>query len=276
MFGQQNNSNAEILQRFERDEKLMWPETPKENSKERRIYDNYLCELVNNPTFISASRQVEEKIAGAKRRHTNKEKITNFLLRVILIALLAGAGVEGYKTTQNYDNLTKKSIYASSGFHACLLVVLMFAVMSMLMITDTCDKDEKYGKNPEVFYNRLIVRYFDILKQMYPEMSEKYLQICNQPDMEMARAIYSLMIVNMKEADVKKLNEIALSVDCYVNKDNIENMRDIENKICQATQIIEKTLAVHPELQNIIKDSYMAKVPTTFFVVNAKNWGRLR
>ena len=115
-----------------------------------------------------------------------------------------------------------------------------------------------------------------MLKKEYPELSEKYLQICNQPDMEMARTIYSLLIVNMSREDVEKLNTIALSVNWNMCKDRIDTMRNIEEKLKQAISIIESAVQKHPELQKAVVDAYSCKVPQNFFVVNQNKKNRAR
>ena len=275
MSDKANDSNAEMLKRFERDEQLMWPKADV-RGKDRFFYSDYLHALVDNPTFVSALRQTEKVLERAKQRHNNKTNITNTVLCALFMALFVGAGIGEYKAIKNFEIVTTNSKSAQATLYTCFLAALLLAIIPIWSVASVNRKNRKYDEQPEVFFNRVIVRYFDVLKKMYPNMSEKYLQICNRPDMEMARAIYSLLIVNMPDADVKKLNEIALSVNWATSNDKMEVMRDIEEKIHAATQIIEKTLNTHPELQTVVADAYMAKVPKTFYIVNAQNQPRSR
>lgn len=274
MSDKMKDANAEMLKRFERDDDLMWP-TPKARENNRQIYTDYLHKLVDNPTFIAALRMTEKTIAKAKAKHVTKTRITTNVLRAMIIALFAGATIGEYNAITKHE-VVADSLPARSLMYTFVFGVMMLAAIPLWSITNDGWRNKEADEKPEVFYNRVIVRYFDVLKKMHPEMSDKYLQICNQPDMEMARAIYSLLIVNMDAKDVKKLNEIALSVNWKMYENQMDTMRDIENKINQATQIIEKTLNAHPELQSALVDAYAAKVPTTFFIVNANNQGRAR
>ena len=274
MADEVNNSNTEMLQRFKRDEKLMWPKGF-QTKQDYKFYTEYLHDLVDNQTFVAASRIAESKITKAKTKHKNKNRITNVILCTLIMSLCAGACVTTYNMPTTYEWPDKEKRFLWS----VLVIATMLFGAGMCVVTNATNignTTSKYNEKPEVFYNRLIVRYFDVLKKIYPEMSEKYLEICNQPDMEMARAIYSLLIVNMDEEDVEKLNEIALSVNWQLFDDKAQTMQDIEEKIRGGIQIIEKTLTAHPELQTIVKDAYAAKVPTTFFVANVQKRGRGR
>jgi len=268
------NSNEAIVNRFERDKKLMWPRGF-QTKKDYYFYTEYLHKLVDTPTFVSASRMVENKIEKAKSRKQFKERARSTALYIMIMSLFIGAGVATYNAPAEYE--IKQTTGQRVAYLSLLVIMTLVGAGLCATMKEADDKYKKLAERPEVFYNRVIVRYFDVLKKMYPsEMSEKYLQICNQPDMEMARAIYSLLIVNTDESDVKKLNEIAVSVNWALYGSEISAMRDIENKINQAIRIIEKTLTAHPELQPIVKDAYMAKVPTTFYIVNKQNTGRAR
>lgn len=268
------NSNEAIFNRFERDKKLMRPRGF-QTKQDYQFYTEYLHKLVDNPTFVSASRMVENKIEKAKSRKQFKERARSTALYIMIMSLFIGAGAATYNLPSEYG--LKQTTGQRIAYLSILAFMTLVGACMCAMMKEADDRHIKNIEKPEVFYNRVIVRYFDVLKKMYPsEMSEKYLQICNQPDMEMARAIYSLLIVNMDEADVNKLNEIALSVNWALYENKITTMRDIENKIHQAIKIIEKTLTAHPELQTVVKDAYAANVPTTFFVVNAQKTPRVR
>ena len=261
------NSDQDILNRFNRDKELMWPD---DKFQDRALYNSYLRNLVDNPTFIQASRIADKKIAKAKSKQENKNRAAKIVVCVFLMLFFGGAGISGYKMPETYRFEQTQSQHIM--FSLYMLAVMLTGVGLSAVIWSAKDNDPKYDERPEVFFNRLVARYFDVLKKMYPELSDKYLKMFNQPDMEMARTIYSLLIVNMSKKDVKKLTDIALSINwrVYNNNSEMDNMRDVEEKISRALAIIENTLTMHPELREAVKCSYMGNVPTTFFVVKAK------
>lgn len=267
------NSNNDIIDRFQRDFDLMWPDLP-QKTEDKNFYRKYLNALVNNETFVRASKIAEQTIARAKIKHDRSNKTKRIVLASLIMFLLMGFGVAEYNGIRNHDYAQKPSQYIL--LSTTIATVMLVGAGFCWLIYKTHLENDKHDANPEVFYNRLIVRYFDVLKKMYPELSEKYLQICNQPDMEMARTIYSLLIVNMPNAEVKKLNAIALSVNWHMRPNRIDTMRDIEDKIKQAIFIIESTLQKHPELQRAVVDAYSCKIPQNFFVVNQNKKNRAR
>jgi len=267
------DTDNDIINRFQRDFDLMWPDFPQKTA-DKSFYRKYLSGLVDNETFIRASKFAEQTIAKAKTKRDNKGKVTRYILFSLMIAFFAMVGVSEYKVVKNYDYINKKTQQVI--FSVSALVLLLCGMGLCWLVCSSHAKDSQYDEKPEIFYNRLIVRYFDVLKKMYPELSEKYLQICNQPDMEMARTIYSLLIVNMPNAEVKKLNTIALSVNWHMHSNKIDTMRDIEEKLKQAISIIESALQKHPELQKAVVDAYSCKVPQNFFVVNQSKKNRVR
>lgn len=267
------NSNDNIINRFQRDFDLMWPDFP-QKIEDRNFYRKYLNALVDNETFIRASKIAEQMIARAKIKHNRSNKTKQTVLAFLILLLLMGFGVAEYNGIRNYDYAQKP--YQHVLLSTAVAALMLFGAGFCWIIYKTHLENDKYDAKPEVFYNRLIVRYFDVLKKMHPELSEKYLQICNQPDMEMARTIYSLLIANMSDADVKKLNAIALSVNWHMRPNRIDTMRDIEDKIKQAIFIIESTLQKHPELQRAVVDAYSCKIPQNFFVVNQSRKNRVR
>lgn len=267
------DTDNDIINRFQRDFDLMWPDFPQKTS-DKSFYRKYLSGLVNNETFIRASKIAEQTIAKAKIKRDNKGKVTRYILFSLMIAFFATVGVSEYKVVKNYDYINKKTQQVI--FSVSALVLLLCGMGLCWLACSSHAKDSQYDEKPEIFYNRLIVRYFDVLKKEYPELSEKYLQICNQPDMEMARTIYSLLIVNMSRGDVEKLNAIALSVNWNMCKDRIDTMHNIEEKLKLAISIIESALQKHPELQKAVVDAYSCKVPQNFFVVNQSKKNRVR
>jgi len=263
MSDDSDSMNKDILKRFDRDEELMWPNKKLQN---RQLYSNYLHGLVDNRTFVDASRIVEKGIKNAKNKAKNKNRAAKIVACFFLILFFGGAGISGYRMPETYH--FQQTTGQHIAFSLYMLAIALTGVGLSAFICSIKDKDPEYDEQPEVFFNRLIARYFEVLKKMYPEMSDKYLKMFNQPDMEMARAIYSLIIINMPKRDVNKLQDIALSVNWRVYENKIDTMHAVEEQINQALAIIEKTLVKHPELKNAVKDAYMGKIPTTFFVVN--------
>ena len=272
-----NDANTEMTNRYKRDKKLMWPTSP-ETAKDKNFYRQYLSSLVGNQTCMDAMRMAERKINRAQKKRRRADKLKHILTYVFIMSLIIGAITSVYCSTKDnqHDYLNRKEHRVMFSLFAGAFVLFGAGYCWVLSATYP---DDKNNEKPEVFYNRLIVRYFEVLKQKYPDMSEKYLELCNRPDMEMARAIYSLMLVNMPNKYVKKLNELALSCpnpDIHMDMNNPNALYYVEENIRSALSILEDAMREHPELQSVVKDAYACKIPTSFFVVNQSNRSRTR
>ena len=255
MSNKTENNKMEL--RFKRDAKLGHPGHTSANQPEAR--KEYIDRLIKNadfrPTYIQNDARFEE---SAREIFSHLRKFDIFVI-VAMMAILGSIGGACKYSTYNPKTTTAKKVLGSTPY-------ALFGILAGLLfgcVTTVANKRSDRESGVESFYNRMIVRLFDVLHKTYPDLDENVLRNCNP---EMARVIQAIMIANMSESDTRTIHNIAMKLydTTYPNTLTEKEMQDIEKGIKQASIIVLNTLSEHPELNDMVIDAYRGKIPAKF------------
>ncbi len=259
MYPYTKRQDRNIVARFTKDWDLMYPERNPEEINQKR--DAYIADLISKPDFVTTNKANDKRYAEPLKKtllnFSGKEKFLIFLCAFIIGGTSYGV-IKSEEKPQS--QLTTKDKIENAA------IVLLAMLIGTLFGTATVAALKRTNRESAIdnFYNRLVIRYFNKLKKIAPNVfTEDIIMNCNP---EMARVITAILMANMPEQDTRKIQEIALSVPFLYSNTDIKTMKIIESDIETALKIIEQNLANNLELGNLVESAYTGYIPTTFIL----------
>ena len=250
-----------LTKQFERDLALAAPF--QKSDKIHPVRANFMNKLSENTEFSKTNNENKKRFA-----QPTKQTIKNFgsFEKFIICAFMAMSGIIGYEHA--YTNLGGQETEQTTTNKISISVFMFVSMLFGLLVGGTVSvimKQESRDTDITNFYNRLVVRLFDILHEEYPDLDENMLKHCNP---EMARVITALMVANMPEKDTHEIQKTAIKFAKTLQNQNNRNktitFHNCNEEIKNAIAIIEQNLLLNPHLQDTILAVYRGNIPATF------------
>ena len=229
----------------------------------------------HNPTrdaFISYLMESEDFVPTVAKNHKKTKFPFKSILKqfnafdwILIGGLALTGGVFANKTVQKHEPVQKIEVQkqnVNAAIIVAMCVILSAAVGFGAIFGIHNSKSETAVDD---MYNRLSVRLFDSLREIYPDLDENMLKACNP---EMARVIKALLVTNMSKSDVDKIHKKALILSEILmdltTKNNMGTLTRYNNKIKDIVSIIEHNMIRVPGLTESVLWVFRGSVPLKF------------
>lgn len=239
----------------------------KSNEKDPKR-DAFLRYLSNSKTFVPAHDDNNRKFAEPVRETVKQFRLFDYF---VIAIFMAGAGGFAHIATQ--DTINNNHVLSEHRNLSLAAFVTIGAILGFAMgfgISVLLHQESKEGAE-NALYNRLSVRLFDSMHEIFPDLDEKMLKSCNP---EMARVICTLLISNMPAEDVREIQAYATKI--------ARKLRDVtpytdSNKFIECNEdikyvlsIVDYNLIMNQDLHNAILAVYRGNVPLQFVLKNGQ------
>ncbi len=253
-----------LIKQFERDNALGYPFHKTDNETANRAA--FIKQLIANQKFVETYKQNDKKFEESWREILKKMNVLDYIM---LISITLCAGGFGYLASTNTDFQSKTINQHKDVFVVLFTLIGLLAGVIIGLHNNVVTHRINKQSDVDNFYNRMIVRLFDIMRETYPDLDENMLKQCNP---EMARVITAIMIANMPESDTRTIQDIAIRMMRTLrNMDNKNKIRTLSNcnvELKNALSIVEHNLLTNPTLNEAILSIYRGNVPATFILGN--------
>ena len=258
----QKKKIKKIEKQFERDNNLGMPFHA--NGEKDPLREEFIKNLIKSPDFVKTIQQNDKKYSEKPKDTIKRFGAFDWFIVFAFMAIMGGTSYF-YKSEQN-TQISDKNQTQKNNIDLILFTTLMtmFGLITGLT-TATLIAQETKESNIDKFYNRLSVRLFDSLREIYPDLDENILKSCNP---EMARVVTALIVANISEVEVREIRDIALNFAYKFNQFSSNKksgiLLDSNTEIKNALSIIEQCVLTDQNLHDAILSVYRGKIPSIF------------